>query len=157
MSKKPHGRPTLYTDDLADEICEAIATGEKGLDHICADNDHFPIARNIYKWMFNNDDFRLKYLKAREAQAHLFAQRITDLKADVPTYIDKDGVERIDAGMLGRAKLEMDGLKWSAARLAPRHYGDRKEVDMLTEQNVKMRDELEKLRADLDAKNQKEY
>ena len=151
------GRPTLYTEKLADEICEAIAISKKGVEHICAAHDHFPHSSNVYKWVFNNELFRAKYLKARESQAHLFANRLATLSEEVPTYIDKDGVERIDAGMLGRAKLEMECLKWSAARLAPRNYGERKEVDILADQNLKMKDELEKIRAELDAKNQKEY
>lgn len=52
---KRTGRPTKYTDALADEICRRIAEGEM-LMQIVRD-EHMPERKTVYNWMNEHDDF----------------------------------------------------------------------------------------------------
>lgn len=55
-AKKPKmGRPTLFTDELALEICERIANG-RSLRSVCLDKD-MPAMSTVMDWLNNNDDF----------------------------------------------------------------------------------------------------
>lgn len=104
------GRPSSYADDIADDICEAIAQGG-ALHRLCAERDGWPSEATVYRWLETNEIFREKYARARERQADRFADEIIII-ADTAT----------DAS-IGRLKL--DARKWHASKTAPKKYGDR--------------------------------
>jgi hypothetical protein len=105
------GRPSDFTQEIANAICEALADG-KSLRKICEDDD-MPDRTTVRRWLANPNhaEFRLQYAHAREEQADVYAERIVD-EAETAT----------DAS-LGR--LRMDALKWAASKLAPKRYGDK--------------------------------
>ncbi|MFN6267157.1 MAG: hypothetical protein ACK45D_13070 [Alphaproteobacteria bacterium] len=103
------GRPSSFTQAIADEICERLAEGES-LRTICNDDD-MPGRSTVNRWLAENEAFRDQYARARDVQADLYAERIVD-----------DAMVATDAG-LGR--LRMDALKWAASKLAPKKYGDK--------------------------------
>ena len=125
LEDKKLGRPSGYTPELADFICRLIACNPEGL-NVLYKKHPIPHPQTIYNWIAIHPDFFDKYMKAKEQQSHVHADFMLDVPGETPTFIDKDGNERIDSGMLGRSKLVIDALKWHAARLAPRHYGDHK-------------------------------
>lgn len=108
------GRPTKYTPELGDEICERIAQGES-LVMICKD-DHLPAPKNVYAWLRAYEDFRNNYVRAREDQADTYADEITYI-ADTAEDAQK-------------ARLQVDARKWVASKLKPKKYGDK--IDMTT-------------------------
>lgn len=114
MSEGAGGRPSAYTDDLADAICEAIIASDQGLDHICEDSAGFPNAATIYRWVVERPEFREKYTRAKEAQGH----RQADLAL-------KEALGATDAS-LGR--LKWDARRWHASKLAAKSYGDKVEL-----------------------------
>ncbi len=59
---KRTGRPTKYTDALADEICRRIAEGEM-LMQIVRD-EHMPERKTVYNWMNEHDGFLHNYARA---------------------------------------------------------------------------------------------
>jgi hypothetical protein len=93
-------------------------------------------------------------MKAKRDQAHVLADELLEIANKIPTYDDRDGNERIDAGMLGRAKLQADAIRWSAARLAPKWYGENKHEET---KNTDMLQELVDHKNKLDEKNKKEF
>jgi len=103
------GRPSDFTPETANDICERLAEGES-LRTICAD-EHMPSRPTVRRWLSQHEDFRSQYAHAREEQADVYAERIVD-EAEAAT----------DAS-LGR--LKMDALKWAASKLAPKRYGDK--------------------------------
>lgn len=159
MSDKPKtGRPSLYTDELADKICAAIATHDCSLDKLKAKFDWFPDPTTVYHWLFiHRDRFSPKYYEARKAQSSVLADSMLDLDANIPTFHDEKGVERIDAGMVGRAKLSCDIRKWHASKMAPKIWGDHKQIEDLQADKERLRQELLDLRKQLDEKNKKEF
>lgn len=105
------GRPTLYTDEMADEICERLACGES-LRVMCRDDERLPCERTVYRWLIANEDFCQKYTRAREFQAEPHLEDIIEI-ADNPLLEPNDKRVRIDT------------RKWAMSKLAMKKYGDR--------------------------------
>jgi len=115
------GRPTLYSEELIDEICERISDGESIKD-ICAD-DEMPKRTTIFRWLAKYEEFRNLYARAREEQADLIFD-------EVKKIADECGGERDETGryvpdQVTKARLQIDTRKWQAAKLRPKVYGDR--------------------------------
>lgn len=151
------GAPTLYNDDLAEKICEVIATHSIGLMKMHEMYDFFPEPNTIYRWIRKYPEFYSQYLHARRQQAHVMAEYICEIDTNIPVYTDKEGVERIDSGMLGRAKLSYETKKWHASKMEPLIYGDQKYTDDLLSKNNALLEECKVLKQQLDEKNKKDY
>ena len=109
----PGGRPSLYTDEIADAICEAIIEGG-ALYRIC-EQEGFPSENTVYRWIEEKPEFREKYTRARELQQDREADKIVVI-ADETTDPNK-------------ARLQIDARKWRASKLAPKKYGDRLDLN----------------------------
>ncbi len=136
----PGGRPTSYSEFIADEICEELASG-RSLVQIC-ESKEFPDASTVYRWLESNKEFREKYARAREQQAERYAAEIIAL-SDTPVEARKvvlkpDGSQEITIGdAVDRTRLQIDARKWYASKLAPKKYGDFKQVEHSGEVGVK--------------------
>ena len=105
------GRPSSYTDEIADTICDAIAQG-RGLEAAVTQTPGMPSARQVHRWI--EDDvggFRQKYARARSEQADHDADAIIEIADTVQ-----------DASI---ARNMIDARKWRASKLAPKKYGER--------------------------------
>lgn len=123
------GRPTSYTQEVADLICERLAEGES-LRTICLD-DALPDRRTVIRWKNANETFRHQYARARDEQAELYADDIVDISDDgTNDYVErtrKDGsVEAVpDYDHIARSRLRVDSRKWLLSKLKPGTYGDK--------------------------------
>lgn len=123
----PAGRPSDYSEELGKEICMLIAEG-LSVRRIC-EIEGMPAKRTIFRWLFEHEEFRHHYARAREAQTELYAHEILDI-ADESRIGEKvktlsDGTQEIMTGdMVDRAKLQVDARKWLMSKLAPKKYGD---------------------------------
>lgn len=117
-TKRKLGRPTDYTKDMADKICEKIANG-RSLRSICAE-DGMPPMKTIYRWLEANEEFRHQYARARDKQADYFAEEIIEIA---------DSAEA-ESAAVAKAKLQIDARKWAASKIAPKKYGDKQEIDV---------------------------
>lgn len=122
--KRPRGRPSLYTDELAAAICERIARGET-LAQIEREAD-MPSAQTIRIWCRDNADFRSQYTRAREEQADAFADEIVDAARAAS-----------DGESAAVARVRVDALKCIAAKRQPKKYGDSTKLEVSGELNVK--------------------
>jgi hypothetical protein len=120
----PPGRPTTYTNETADKICERLADGES-LRRICSGED-MPNKATVFRWLAANEIFRDQYARAREAQAEALADEIIDIADEGlnDSYTDKDGNVRTDHDVIARSRLRVDARKWVASKLKPKVYGD---------------------------------
>jgi hypothetical protein len=123
------GRPTDYSPELAAKICHIISTHPNGLGKLQKMYDFMPDKSTIFLWIQKYPEFSNQYFTARKYQAHVIADSILDIPTEINTFDDKDGVERIDSGILGRAKFDMECRKWHASKLEPKIYGDFKQDD----------------------------
>jgi hypothetical protein len=120
VSKAPAkmGRPSNYNERLAEEFCRRIALG-RSLRSVCEDPD-MPGSTTVIDWKLENVDFAARYARAMEDRGLSYGDQISDLISKV-----LDGKYEVD-----RARLALDGLKWTAARLAPKQYGDKQSVEV---------------------------
>lgn len=123
--EETRGRPSLYSDELADDICKEIADG-KSLRSICAKNG-MPDKSTVFRWLADNEFFRDQYARAREEQADHYADEIIEIADDSSRdiVIGDDGKEIINHEHIARARLRVDARKWKASKLAPKKYGDK--------------------------------
>lgn len=106
------GRPTLYTPELADEICELIAN-DNSLRKI-SKLPHMPNKSTILRWLANYPDFATKCARSRELQADLICEEHRGI-------INKTikGIVESDV-----ARVVLSGLEWQAAKKDPKKYGN---------------------------------
>ena len=126
------GRPSSYSELVADAICEELIKG-RSLLRICSDPD-FPDESTVYRWLEKHADFRDKYARARDQQADRYAAEIIDLADECrPGEIvitREDGkVEKRRSDNVERTRLQIDARKWYASKLAPNKYGERVDVE----------------------------
>lgn len=123
---KNQGRETEYTPEIAKEICTRISCSSTSLKNICKE---LKIGySNTRKWLIENEDFRNLYARAKELQADHMADEIHDT-AEEAIKMAKKGVNSFRLGPFVQAmRLKVDSLKWTAAKLKPRSYGDRLDV-----------------------------
>lgn len=142
----PAGRPSLYTPELANDICERIASGQSVVD-ICA-NDGMPDKSTVYDWLASKPEFADLYARAREQQAdRYFAETIAiadDGRND--TQLDEEGNVRVDHDHINRSRLRVDTRKWAAARLSPKKYGDKIQTEHSGSIGVRHEDALDALK-----------
>jgi hypothetical protein len=129
---------TDFTEELADTICTALASG-RSLRSICTD-EGMPAQSTIFRWLADERyaDFREQYTRARESQADALFDEILDIADDGTN----DWMERHDeqGGNIGwkengealqRSRLRVDARKWMAGKLKPKVYGERQTVETL--------------------------
>jgi hypothetical protein len=161
--KKPKnkgGRPTSYTPELAAEICQAVATSEYGLKRLCEMHPHWPAKITINLWRFKDlNGFSAQYNKAKQAQIDLLVEQCMDISDDISrdTVVNNQGNEVCNSEYVNRSRLRVDTRKWIASKLVPRVYGDAKQLEIKTEENEQLKEELKKLRLELAAKNSRDY
>lgn len=132
---KKIGRPTKYSNDLADRICECIKTSEDGLHAICKKNG-FPHLSNVMRYLDEHQYFREKYARARELQADYLADLIVQVsKKNLQTTTETTGTnasgyfeQKTKSDNYQRSRLMVDALKWKASKLAPKKYGEKLDV-----------------------------
>lgn len=108
------GRPSSYTQKLADKICKRIAEGES-LRKIC-DDSAIPSITSVRRWLADEKraDFRLQYACAREEQADFYADAIIEIADTEPDP--------------QKARVRIDARKWYAGKLKPKKYGDKMQL-----------------------------
>lgn len=120
-------RPSSFTQEVADLICERIAGGES-LVAICQD-DEMPARSTVFKWLTDIPGFSDIYARAREAQADALADDIVHI-ADTPQIGTRSvskatGTEITEGDMIEHRRLQVDARKWMAGKLAPKKYGEK--------------------------------
>lgn len=121
-----------YSEELFEKICERIATSADGLHKIVKENGISP--STFYKWVSENKDLSDRYARAREIQAELLADQIIEIADDSSNdtktiYKGEELIEVENTEWTNRSKLRVEARKWIAAKLKPKKYGDKVEVD----------------------------
>lgn len=104
------GRPTDYTLDAADRICEGIAKG-RSLVRIC-EEEGMPTPRTVYSWLRTKDEFLQNYTRAKEDQADYLAENTLEVSDDM----DIDPQHK---------RIMVDTRKWLASKFKPKKYGEK--------------------------------
>lgn len=110
----PGGRPSSYSQDIADRIITGLADGSS-LVSILSEDDELPSYATVMRWLRENLEFQSIYARAREDQADHDADKIGDIAEKVATG-------KIDPQA---ARVAIDAYKWAAGKRKPRVYGER--------------------------------
>lgn len=124
------GRRSTFNFELAEEICLKVSTSPRMLEQLCKEHPHWPIANTIYEWRIKYPLFGEMYTRAKQAQIEPLVNHIFVLlreKSD-DYYEDREGKRCIDHAHLNKLRIEIDAIKWLAAKLAPKLYGERNVV-----------------------------
>ena len=125
--KRKTGRPSLYTEALAAEICRRLAEGET-LRSVCRDKA-MPDKATVLRWLADKKKavFREQYVYAREMQADALFDEALEIADDASGdwTEDKDGKKVVDHENIQRSRLRVDTRKWAAGKMAPKKYGDK--------------------------------
>ena len=124
------GRPSKFTEDIADEIVKRLSVGET-LRSICRD-EHMPGWQSIYNWISANEDFSGRIARARELGEDAIAQECMDIADNA----SNDWMSRLDKEKAGsgwllngdhvqRSKLRIDTRLKLLAKWNPKKYGDK--------------------------------
>lgn len=113
--KGPGGRPTGYTEELGDLICEGLAIG-KSLIKVC-EEDGMPAPRTVYGWLRLHPEFLRNYKNSKEDQADAMVEEMLEIADD-----DEKDVQR--------SRLMVDTRKWAASKFKTKVYGDRRTVEL---------------------------
>lgn len=131
---KKMGRPVVITEAIIERICEEISTMPISLKTICKPKD-MPAVSTVWRWIAENNDFKDRYARAKEAQANLLAEEILaiadDSRQDEEVRFDQDGNEYTveNKEYVNRSRLRIDARKWLAAKLLPKRFGDKVEIE----------------------------
>lgn len=90
------GRPTIYSDEIADEFCRRVAGGRSTLS-VCGDLD-MPSDTTIYRWRQEKVDFRDKLTCARDDRLEAYADRMDALARRVVEEVELDP-QRVNAAV----------------------------------------------------------
>lgn len=120
------GRPSSFTQKIADIICERLADGES-LRAICSD-DHMPSRAAVSRWICDNvSGFQDQYAHAKEIGLEEMADEIMEISDEA---VAMTGEGKLDGADVQHKRLRVDSRKWLLSKLAPRKYGERTALEL---------------------------
>lgn len=134
LAKPTIGRPSDFTQELADKICDLLSDGIS-LRRVCS-MESMPSKVTVLRWIRINEEFRNQYTRAKEESADAHGDDILDIADDGTNdwteALDSDGkpTGRMVANHdhINRSRLRVDARKWIASKLKPKKYGDKLEA-----------------------------
>jgi hypothetical protein len=101
----------IYTDELADRICELISEGH-GIRKIC-NLPNFPAKATLFRWLNEYPKFQREYIIARQIQAEMMLDEMLDIAMNCPA----------NSSEIRRASLKISTLQWLVPKMLPKKYG----------------------------------
>lgn len=131
-TKSNAGRPTIYSEELIERICEQISNG-KSLRAVCRAKD-MPSMSTVMVWLGENDKFSEQYRKATEQREDFHFEEMMEIADKVLP----------ESAEVAKAKLQIDTRKWVLSRMNPKKYGDKQQMEHSGDVAVNMISELMK-------------
>lgn len=121
------GRPTVFSKELADTICAALA--ECGnLREVCR-AEGMPSESAVRRWALEDvEGFSAQYSRAREIGYLCMADETLDIADDSSGDTKKDpetGSTSMDSEFVARSRLKVDTRKWLLSKVLPKIFGDK--------------------------------
>ena len=158
--KKKIGRPSKYSPEIAQEMCNLLAEGIP-LREICR-REGFPAWRTVYDWMVKDDaavaagggaGLSASIARAREIGYDALAEQCLMI-ADTPQMgrktvyssgaeEDEDSMTVTEEDMLGHRKLQIETRLKLLAKWDPKRFGDRVQLAGDADQPIKIQAETQ--------------
>ena len=122
--RRPPGRISTYTQEIADAICTRLSTGEP-LAQICRD-DGMPGYRTVADWREARPEFAAAFARAREEGFDAIAESCLAI-ADETAHdtIIGDAGPRANNEWISRSKLRIETRLKLLAKWDPKRYGEK--------------------------------
>lgn len=120
------GRPTEFTQEMADRICNWLMEG-KSLRSFCRE-PNTPDISTVFRWISKNNDFYNQYARAREVQAEVHV----DMMMDIAETDVNDNIQ------LRQNELRIDTIKWTSSKIKPKKYGNLVQTEDVTQGSRKL-------------------
>ena len=117
------GRPTKYSQEIANQICSIISTSHKSLRTVSREVG--VDVSNILRWINDNKEFREQYTRAKEEQADYLVEEMIDISE----HTEEDHTPFTGANVIQRDRLRVETRKWIASKLKPKKYGDKLDIE----------------------------
>jgi hypothetical protein len=130
--RKGEGRPSIFTQELGDKICEQLALGIS-MRTVCL-AEEMPSIATVFSWIRTKPEFQAQYARAKEESADAMAEDILDIADDGTndwvTITLPGGYEKEvpDHEVLQRSRLRVDTRKWIMSKMKPKKYGEKLDV-----------------------------
>lgn len=129
----PVGRPSGYTQEIADEICTQLAEGNS-LRTVCK-AESMPCVKTVFTWLRIYPEFLQQYEKAKEESADLHAEDMLDIADNGSNdWMSANDPEnpgfKLNGEHINRSRLRVDTRKWIASKLKPKKYGDKSTTEL---------------------------
>ena len=127
-SKSAGGRPSEFSQDLADVICEQLAMGDS-IRTVCKP-EGMPAVSTFFRWLRTYPEFQKQYAYAKQESADAMAEDILDIADDGSNDWmevhrgDYEGWQQ-NGEALQRSRLRVDTRKFLMAKMKPKRYGDK--------------------------------
>ena len=119
------GRPTIYSQELADKICAQLAEG-MSLRSVCLSED-MPDKSTVFNWLRTKPEFVDQYARAKEESADAQNEILLDL-GDEAIGLAQQVDSKASNAVVQAVKLKADNLKWVMSKMKPKKYGDKLDV-----------------------------
>ncbi len=126
------GRPSIYSQELADSICEQLALGNS-MRTVCAADD-MPAMSSVFKWLRENEGFSEQYARAKQESADYMAEELLEIADDgTNDWMERERPDgstfvALNNEHVQRSRLRVDTRKWLMSKMKPKKYGDKMDV-----------------------------
>ena len=110
------GRPSLYSDKLAVEICTEISLG-RSLRSICKD-EGMPTVKTVINWKRHHPEFLQQYDSACIERSDMLVEDMLHI------------ADESDPNHAAKTRIQVDTRKWAASKMKPKKYGEIPEPDV---------------------------
>ena len=121
---RPYKTNSKQTPELEARILKCICDG-MSLHSICK-LDGIPPRETIHRWIKRDADFSRRYDEAREERGNFYGEKV----AEVATAVLNGEID------YNHARVAGDLFKWTAARMSPKNFGDRMQVEHGVEETL---------------------
>lgn len=116
------GRPSEFTQEIADKICAELSIG-KSLRTVCKAED-MPSLQTIFNWFRTQKGFVEQYALAKEQGSEAWHEELADLGDQAIEHAYKADPKAANA-VVSAVKLKADNIKWMMSKMKPKKYGDK--------------------------------
>ena len=115
---RPHKTNSKKTPETVERFLDAIRNGRSAAQ--ACKLEGMPTSKTVGEWVKSDPEFARLYEIAKEERGNYYGELVAEI-----SLAGLQGKYK-DSAMLRAA---IDGLKWTAARMAPKAFGDRMEVN----------------------------